>query len=145
MLPYAKQKKYELIKDYYDRFLHLCAIIPLQTSDIHVREFLKKGLRTKVRMAIIGMPQRTLAEMAISAISIKEEIPIRKRNMVRHHENSNSDEFDELNDKEQVKPKRKGAKVQFDTCRRGVHCQKCYNDGHFTKECKLLIKKKSNS
>jgi hypothetical protein len=46
-----------------------------------------------------------------------------------------------LDDEEQVKPKRLGAKVRFDTCRRGVYCQKCYNESHFTKECKLLIKK----
>jgi hypothetical protein len=39
----------------------------------------------------------------------------------------------------------KGAKVRFDTWKRGVYCQKCYNEGHFTKECKLLIKKSSNS
>jgi hypothetical protein len=35
-------------------------------------------------MAIIGMPQRTLAKMAKSSISIEEEMPIRKRNMVKH-------------------------------------------------------------
>jgi hypothetical protein len=38
MLPYAKQKKYELIEDYYDWFLHLCTIIPLQTSGISILE-----------------------------------------------------------------------------------------------------------
>jgi hypothetical protein len=36
-------------------------------------------------MAIIGMPQRTLVEVAKLTISIAEEMPIRKRNMVRHH------------------------------------------------------------
>jgi hypothetical protein len=36
-------------------------------------------------MAIIGTPQRTLAEVAKSTISIEEEMPIRRRNMVRHH------------------------------------------------------------
>jgi hypothetical protein len=32
-----------------------------------------------------------------------------------------SDESDEPEDEEQVKPKRKGAKVWFDTCRKGVY------------------------
>jgi hypothetical protein len=36
-------------------------------------------------MAIIGMPQRTLAKVAKLAISIEEEMPLRKRNIVRHH------------------------------------------------------------
>jgi hypothetical protein len=36
--------------------------------------------------------------------------------------------------------KKKGAKVQFDTYKRGVYFQNCYNEGCFTKECKRLIK-----
>ncbi len=36
--------------------------------------------------------------------------------------------------------KKLNQKVRFDTYRRGVYCYNCYNEGHFTKECKLLIK-----
>jgi hypothetical protein len=54
-LRYAKQKKYEFVKKYYDRFLGLCAIIPQPPHDIYLREAFKEGLRTKVKMAIISM------------------------------------------------------------------------------------------
>jgi hypothetical protein len=47
-LKYAKQKKYESIKDYYDTYLQLCAIIPQGPHDIYLREALREGLRTKV-------------------------------------------------------------------------------------------------
>jgi hypothetical protein len=30
--------------------------------------------------------------------------------------------------------------VNIDTIREGVYCQNCLNEGHFTKECKLLMK-----
>ncbi len=60
--------------------------------------------------------------------------------MARYRQDFDSDEFGELDDDKQIKPKRKGAKVWFDTYRRGVYYQNCYNEGHFTKECKLLIK-----
>jgi hypothetical protein len=66
---YAKQKKYESIEDYYDRFLWLCAIIPQQYDDIYFRETLRKGLKTKVK--IIGVPRKTLVEVAKSTIAVK--------------------------------------------------------------------------
>jgi hypothetical protein len=81
-----------------------------------------------------------LVKLAKSTIAIEEEMLVRKINMARYCQDSDSDESNQLDDEDQVKPKRKGAKVQFDTYRRGVYCQNCYNEGHFTKECKLLIK-----
>jgi hypothetical protein len=54
-LRYAKQKKYESIKNYYDKFLRLCAIISQPLHDIYLREAFKKGLRIKVKMAIISI------------------------------------------------------------------------------------------
>jgi hypothetical protein len=36
-LRYVKQKKYETVEDYYDRFLQLCTIIPQQLNDIYLR------------------------------------------------------------------------------------------------------------
>jgi len=72
-------------------------------------------------MTIIGMPQRTLVEVVESTIVVEEEMLIRRRNMARYRQESNSDEIDELEDDKKVKPKRKGAKVWFDTYRRGVY------------------------
>jgi hypothetical protein len=57
--------------------------------------------------------------------------------MAKYCQDFDSDEFDESDDAEQVKPKRKEVKVWFDTSRRGVYRENCYNKGHFTKECKL--------
>jgi hypothetical protein len=73
-------------------------------------------------MAIVGMPQRTLAKVVESTIAIEEKMSIRKRNMARYCQDFDSDEYDELDDEEQVKPNRIGAKVWFDTYRRGVYC-----------------------
>jgi hypothetical protein len=66
---YAKQKKYESIEDYYDRFLWLRAIIPQQSNDIYFKETLRKDLKTKVK--IIGVPQRTLVEVVKSTKAVK--------------------------------------------------------------------------
>ncbi len=71
-LHYAKQKKYELIKDYYDRFLRLCVVIPQWHDDIYLKETFKEGLRTKMKMAIIGVSRRTLTEVAKSVIAIEK-------------------------------------------------------------------------
>jgi hypothetical protein len=43
-LRYAKQKKYESIKDYYDRFLLLCARISKHSNDIYFKETFIEGL-----------------------------------------------------------------------------------------------------
>ncbi len=90
-----------------------------------------------MKMAIIGMPQKTLVKVAKLAIAIEEEMLVRRKNMAKYCQDFDSDEFDESDDAEQVKPKRKEVKVWFDTSRRGVYCENCYNKGHFTKECKL--------
>ncbi len=50
-LQYAKKKKYKSIKDYYDRFLQLCARIPKQPNDICLRVSTKsqpKGLEGNI-------------------------------------------------------------------------------------------------
>lgn len=36
-LRYVKQKKYETVEDYYDRFLQLCTVTPQQLNDIYLR------------------------------------------------------------------------------------------------------------
>jgi hypothetical protein len=38
-------------------------------------------------------------------------MPIRRRNMAKYCQDFNSDEFDESDEDERIKPKRKGAKV----------------------------------
>jgi hypothetical protein len=43
-LRYAKQKKYESIKDYYDRFLLLCSKIPKHPNDTYFRKTFIEGL-----------------------------------------------------------------------------------------------------
>jgi hypothetical protein len=91
-------------------------------------------------MAIIGMPRRTLVKVAESTIAIEEKMLVRKRIMARYCQDFDSDESNELDDEEQVKPKRKGGNIQFHIYKKCVYCQICYNKGHFTKECKLLIK-----
>jgi hypothetical protein len=59
-LPYAKKKKYKSIKDYYDRFLQLCARILKQPDDIYLRVSTKsqsKGLEGDIPlyMTMLGV------------------------------------------------------------------------------------------
>jgi hypothetical protein len=54
-LQYAKQKKYELMEDYYDRFLWLCATILQQLNNIYLWETFIKRLWTKMKMVMINM------------------------------------------------------------------------------------------
>ncbi len=61
------------MEDYYDRFIRLCVVIPQWSDDIYLKETFRKGLKTKRKMAIISMPQRTLAEMVESTIVLEEE------------------------------------------------------------------------
>ncbi len=112
---YAKQKKYESVEEYDDKFIKLCVAIPQWLDDFYLEKTFKEGLRTKVKMEIIGMPRKTLAKVVELTIAIEEEMSIRKRNMARYRQDSNSDEYDELDDEEQVTPKKKGVKVWFDT------------------------------
>jgi hypothetical protein len=71
-LRYAKQNKYEFVKDYYDRFLWLCIVIPQQPHDIYFKKTFREGLRTKVKMAIISMLWQTLVEVVELTIMIEK-------------------------------------------------------------------------
>jgi len=83
-LGYAQQKK--SMEDYYDWFLWLCVVIPQQLDDIYFREAFREGLWTKVKMLIINMPWRTLAEVAKSAITMEEKLLVRWKNIARYHQ-----------------------------------------------------------
>jgi hypothetical protein len=43
-----------------------------------------------------------------------------------------------LNEEEKRRPKKKERKYNFETIKRGVCCQICYDEDELTKECKLL-------
>jgi hypothetical protein len=40
-----KQWKHEIIKDYYDRFLQLCVVIPQQPDDVYPIKAFREGLK----------------------------------------------------------------------------------------------------
>jgi hypothetical protein len=44
---------------------------------MYLRKAFRKGLKTKVKMAIISMPQFFLMEIVESTIMIEEEMPIK--------------------------------------------------------------------
>jgi hypothetical protein len=71
-LKYVKQKNYESLEDYYDRFLWLYVAILQQSHDIYFIESFRKRLRTNVKMAILSMLWRTLVEVAKSTIMIEK-------------------------------------------------------------------------
>ncbi len=131
------------MEDYCDQFLQLCAIIPQQLDDIYLREAFREGLHTKVKMVIISMPRITLTEVAKFIILVEKEQHVRWKNMARYRQNySNSDESkdnDNENEHYENKTKKKSKNVNIDTIREGVYYQNCFNEGHFTKEYKLLM------
>ncbi len=59
---------------------------------------------------------------------------------MKYCQDSNNEESKDSYEEEKWKPKKKETKDHFETIRRGVYCQNCYNEGHLTKECKLLNK-----
>lgn len=99
-LKYAKQNKYEYVENYYDSFLRLCVVIKQPPHDIYLKEAFKEGLRTKVKMAIISVPRRTLVEVAESTIMIEEELLIRRRNITIYCQKSNSEELEDFDEEE---------------------------------------------
>jgi hypothetical protein len=64
--------------------------------------------------------------------------------MARYHLNNSNSDISENSDDEdehyEKKTKKKFNKVNIDTMREGVYYQNYFNEGHFTKECKLLMK-----
>ncbi len=80
--------------------------------------------------------------MVESTILVEEKLHVRRKNMARYHQNDfDSDEFEDSDDVHyEKKTKKKAKKVNFDIVRKGVYCQNCFNEGHFTKECKWLMK-----
>jgi ketol-acid reductoisomerase len=95
-------------------------------------------------MAIINKPRRILAKVAKFVILVKEKLLMRRKNMARYHpNNSNNDEYKDIDDENEhyeKKTKKKSKKVNIDIIKEGVYCQNCFNESHFTKECKLLMK-----
>ncbi len=54
------------MEDYYDRFLQLCVLITQQPNDVYLHETFRKGLRKKLKLAIIGMRRATIVEVVNS-------------------------------------------------------------------------------
>jgi hypothetical protein len=74
-------------------------------------------------MAIISMLRKTLAKVVESTVTIEEQLPMRRKNMVRFRQNDfDSDEFDEFDEQHEKKIKKKSKKVNFDIVKRGVYC-----------------------
>jgi hypothetical protein len=58
MIYNIKQKKHEIVEDYYDKDLQLVAIIPNQLDNVYLGETFHEGLHSRLKMAILGMPCR---------------------------------------------------------------------------------------
>ncbi len=113
-------------------------VIPQQLDNIYLRKIFKEGLQTKVKMTIISMLRKTSTKVLESVILIEEDLPVRRKSMAKYCPNNfDNDDEDEHYEK---KTKKKYKKVNIDTIREGVYCQNCFNEVHFMKECKLLMK-----
>jgi len=51
----------------------------------------KEGLKTKIKMTITSMPQRTLVKVVESTIMIEEEMPVRKISIVKYRQDFDSE------------------------------------------------------
>ncbi len=76
------------MEDYYDQFLQQCTLIPQQPDKIYLREAFREGLRTKMKMAIISMPRKTLTEVAKFAILVEKKLFMRRNSMARYPPNN---------------------------------------------------------
>jgi len=74
----------------------------------------------------------------------EEELPMKWKNMARccpnNLDNDESRDSDDEDEHSENKTKKKSKKMNIDIIREGVYYQNCFNEGHFTKECKLLMK-----
>ncbi len=89
------------------------------------------------------MLRRTLVEVVELAILVEKKLHVTWKNMVRCCLNKFESEYeDNANENKQYekKHKKKSKKMNIDTIKEGVYCQNYFNEGHFTKECKLLMK-----
>ncbi len=91
-LKYAKHKRCELVENYFDQLMWLCAVIPQWPNGIYLREVFREGLRTRVKMVIINMPHKTIMEVTKSIILIEEKMPIRRNNMARYQQNFDNED-----------------------------------------------------
>ncbi len=85
------------------------------------------------------MLRRTLAKVANSTIMIEEEMLVKIKSITKYCQDSNNEESEDSDEEEKLRPKKKKTD-QSKTIKRGLYCQNCYNEGHLTKECKLLNK-----
>jgi hypothetical protein len=134
----VKQWKHETVEDYYDKFLKFCVVIPQQLDDVYIKETFREGLRKKLKLAIIGMTIAMIVEVANSTREIEEEMLTPHKSRQSQPLLDNEDLNEESANDEQKKERKKNYKEQDDGYQRGLFYQKCHNEGHLTKECKLL-------
>jgi hypothetical protein len=84
------------------------------------------------------LPIATIIEIVISTKEIKEKMHTPCRSSWSQPLLDNEDLDEELVDDEQKKERRTNHKEWSDGYWWSVFCQKCHNEGHLTKECKLL-------
>jgi hypothetical protein len=63
--------------------------------------------------------------------------------MVKHWQDSDIDQYEKDSNEESYRKTKKRIKCIFDTYKKRLFCQNCYN-GNFTKDCKLLLSFVSN-
>jgi hypothetical protein len=84
------------------------------------------------------MLRAMIVKITNSTREIEKEMPTRRRSK-RFQPLSDSENLnEELVNDEQKKEIRKNHNAQDDKYLQGVFSQKCHNEGHLTKECKLM-------
>jgi hypothetical protein len=109
-----KQWKHEIVEDYYDKFLQLCAIKPQQLDGVYLRETFKEGLRNKLKLSIIGMLRATIVEVVNSAREIEKEMPTTCQSRRSQRLSNNEDSNEKSTNDEQKKERKKGHKERDD-------------------------------
>ncbi len=90
--------------------MQLCPVIPKRPHDIYLKEAFREGWKTKVKMAIINLSWKTLADVVELTIMIEEEMLVRKKSIARYHRDSNSDVLEYFDEEEKWRPKKKETK-----------------------------------
>jgi hypothetical protein len=80
-----------------------------QPDDIYLHEAFRKGLQTKVQMAIISMLQRKLEEVIEFVITMEGELPVWWKNITKYHRaNPDNEGSNDLNKENHCKTKKNG-------------------------------------
>jgi hypothetical protein len=161
-LSHVKQKKDELVEEFYERVMVAAAKIQPAPGEKIRKTWFINGLRKEYEKYVNILPSDTLEEALASARKI--EMSKMKKERMREDESSGDSNSDSNGDARRRKKKGKAKKADITkddlkalkqeieelaigtrNFRTGVTCRRCRNEGHYSNECQLKSCSNCNS